>query len=161
MKGIPLALSVLGLASSFLAFGASFLGLSCPMVSGVLMMLAMAQFGPLLAKFPRTSSPTTILEHREAWGRLWRSRPRWLLRLTHAAVANAVIQVIAYFLLIPWGSASQSNGGYVLRDKSRIIRELTELEYRGVLASDARVSSAILTAVFFYLVVYYWRSENQ
>jgi hypothetical protein len=80
--------------------------------------------------------------------------------LTHAAVANGVIQVVLYFLLVPWGSASQWDGRYVLLYKSRVIRELTELEYRGILASDARAGSAVLTAVFFYFVVFYWRSEE-
>jgi hypothetical protein len=161
MNRIPLALSVLGLVLSLLAFVASFLNLSWPLGSWVLMLGAMALFGPILAKYPRTNAPSTILEHRAAWGRFFRSRPRWLLWLTVAAGANAVLQVIAYIILIPWGSASQWNGRYVLHDRSRIIRELTELEYHRVLALDSRVGMAILMAVFCFLVRWNWQTTEE
>ena len=160
MTRTRLALAVLGLVLSLLAFGASFLGMSWPLGSVVLMLGAMAQVGPVAAKYPRTSSPSLILEHRASWGRLWRSRPPWLLRLTIVAGANAVVQLIAYFLQNPWGSASQWNGGYVLRDRGRIIRELAESEYHRILALDSRVSGAVLVAVYCFLVAWNWPAEE-
>jgi hypothetical protein len=81
--------------------------------------------------------------------------------LTVAAGANAVIQAIACFLMIPWGSASPWNGRYVLHDRSRVIRELTELEYHRVLALDSRVGTAILMAVFCFLVRWNWQTTEE
>lgn len=160
MTRMRLPLAFLGLGLSLLAFGASFLRLSWPLGSLILMLAAMAQFGPLAMRFPRTNDPSTMLDYQENWGRIWRSRPRWRWRLTVAASAHAIVQVVAYFLQIPSGSASQANGRYILHDRGRFIRELAESEYHRILALDSRVSSAVLVAIYAFLVAWNWPAEE-
>ena len=102
----------------------------------VLQMGAMALCGPVVASFPRTTDPSTLMLHREAWGRLRRSRPRWPLVMAALAGVNGLVHWIALIIL-------------------------NQPKHTETLPLDSRVISSLLMAVFSFYVFWYWPLETR
>lgn len=145
-----------GFAVSFVIHAATFWGVD--LISGHLWVWALHigifPLGGLLFFSLRDLFP--MWEGGQVWKKVYASMPTWLRYAAYAFFAYALINFLLFFLLSEGGSPDFRDGKFVLHDHGKIIRELTEEEYRLQMAYVLRFFSGHW--MFFYLTfgAHFW-----
>jgi hypothetical protein len=146
-------LAWVGFGASVLVHVASLFGVS------LLERFWFLHFGIFALAIPAAVSPRNLQlkgqSRRVAWRALMDGVPRWVGPALIVGFAYFVLNMIALYVLGEGGGPVVRNGRFVLADHGRVIRELTESEYRRQLSHVARMFSAGWALFYAFLVVWY------
>jgi hypothetical protein len=160
IRGVFAFLSACGFAMSVFAYAGSF--------SGALVDTLFPWFAPLLLGWIVLFAPVYALEYPASRGAsfFWKFAhgiPSW------AAPCGMVLSLIGVAHLIWFGVHSGLgvpailNGQYVIDTRGRILKVLTQAEYRSLRAAGLRAAATIMVSFYFAPMVYWWfrRSRKQ
>lgn len=156
MRRLISIVAFIGFAVSFVIHVATFWGIDLisgnPWVwalhIGIFPLFGLLYFS-LRALFP-------MWEWRQVWKKVYASMPAWLRYVVYAFFAYMLINFLLFYFLSKDGSPDFRDGKFVLYGQGKIIRELTEKEYRLQMAYVLRGFSGHW--MFFYLLfgAHFW-----
>jgi hypothetical protein len=142
--------------SSLLVHLVSFFGVS------LFEQFAFLHFGLFLLAIPAAFSRKVRqvgkkwLSPRESWRALLDGAPSWAGRVLVLGWVYSALNMVVLFVLGEGGTPEAQDGRFILHDHGRLIRELTEAEYRWQLSHVSRMFSAVWALAYTSFLVLYW-----
>jgi hypothetical protein len=142
------------LAASLIVYALSFVGTTMDEMFRWAMLLHAGVFALFLPMYVVEYS--AIKNSKYLWDRIWRGLPRWAVR----AIQVGGLLFAAHFVLFLVQSHAASpeivNGAYVLSDHGRIVKELTESQYRWLKGDELRLFATGWLSFYLPLALYWW-----
>ena len=110
--------------------------------------------GIFIVFIPMTFSMKKTLGAKPAMAQIRAEFPRWVVLLGAGMMAYTLINFLLFALNTQGGSADLQDGKYVLHNHGKLIREISESEYRQCMANFARGISGHW--LFFYFFSFAW-----
>lgn len=156
LRRFAASLAWLGLMLSLVVHVASFLGVS------LMQRFVFLHLGIFALGVPVVLSSRNLSLLKKAAAARWRAvldgAPAWAQRAVQLAFLYFALNLIALLLLGERGSPEIRGGRFVLVEGRRIIRELTESEYRWKLAHVARMFSAGWGVAYLFFAAIWYRA---
>jgi hypothetical protein len=150
-RRLAVALSWFGLGASVLVHGVSFFGVS------LFEQFAFLHFGVFVLGIPAVFSRRKVpgWPPGAAWQALLEGAPPWAGRALQVAWIYFALNMVALFVLGEGGSPAVQDGRFILHSHGKLIRELTQSEYRWQLSHVSRMFSAGWALAYTFFVVWY------
>jgi hypothetical protein len=160
MRRLIAIVAFVGFALSVMVHGVTFLGVDLieefPLVWGLHLGIFPLFFLMMIAIRIEEKDSYGFFSKFPFWKKFFAPMPQWAKYLTYAFLAYALINFALFFFLSEGGTPELRDGNYVLHDHGRIIRELTEQQYRLKKAYVLRGFSGHW--MYFYIICgfYFW-----
>lgn len=155
-RRIAFAAAWFGLGASVLVHAASFFGVS------LFEQLGFLHFGVFVLGIPAVFSRKNRQVRmnwrspRESLRTLLDGAPPWAGRVLVLAWIYFALNMVALFVLGEGGTPEARDGRFILHNHGRLIRELTEAEYRWQLSHVSRMFSAGWALAYTFFLFWYW-----
>jgi hypothetical protein len=154
-------LSACGIATSVLAYIESFSGAT---IDNSLQWVILLGIGVFALAIPiyilECPSPTN---RNFWWKRFARGMPSWVVPCVYLSVLVVIGHFVWYFVQGGFGVPAIKDGQYVLDNRGRILKVLTQAEYLRLQEALLRIVASLMISSYFMPMMYWWfpRSRQQ
>src|SRR5712671_1924422 len=148
MRKVVAIAAVPGLIASIYIFIASFLGLSMDNLGGKAFLLHLGIFALFI--------PLIFVDHWSNGVDPFRGKPRWVLRSMQILFLLFLVVFLTFLSLSHAASPEIINGEHVLNNHGKIVRHISERDYRFLKGWELRLFASGWVLGYYAAMMYWW-----
>jgi hypothetical protein len=142
------------LAVSLIVYVLSFVGTTMDGMFRWAMILHAGVFALVLPMYAVEYS--AVKNSKFLWDAIWRGLPKWAVRAIQIVGLLFALHFVLFLVQSHAASPEIINGEYVLSDHGRIVKELTESQYRWLKGDELRLFATGWMSFYLALALYWW-----